>query len=322
MTGSPRPAPALWRAPAEVPADLAGAVVSIGVFDGVHRGHRALLALARDRADARRLPLVVVTFDPHPLEVVRPGTHPTLLTTPSHRVQLLGEAGADAVFLQEFTLPLSRETPAEFVDGLLAGVLRAREVVVGENFRFGHRAAGDVETLAELGGAAGFDVEAVRLAGDGDEAWSSTYIRGLVAAGDVADAALALGRPHRVEGEVVHGDHRGRALGYPTANLALTGHAAVPADGVYAGRLVRDPYGPAAQPLPAAVSIGTNPQFDGQERRVEAYVLDRDDLDLYGEHVAVDLVERIRGQLRFPRVVDLVARMAVDVGEARRLLGP
>jgi riboflavin kinase/FMN adenylyltransferase len=224
------------------------------------------------------------------------------------------------VYVQEFTLPLSRETPEEFVQGLLDDVLRARAVVVGENFRFGHRAAGDVQTLADLGAAAGFEVDPVRLAGAGDETWSSTYIRGLVAAGDVADAAAAMGRPHRLEGEVVHGDHRGRELGYPTANLALTPHPAVPSDGVYAGWLVLDPYGARRDALPAAVSIGTNPQFGGHERRVEAFALDRDDLDLYGRHVAVDLVDRIRGQSTFATVDDLVARMATDVAEARRLL--
>lgn len=316
----PTPLPAVWRGPAEVPADLPGSVVVIGVFDGVHRGHQALLARARATADAAGLPLVAVTFDPHPLEVVRPGAHPHLLSTTEQRVRLLGAAGADAVLVTTFDAALSRLSPEEYVDLFVSGALRARVVVVGENFRFGHRAAGDVQTLAELGGTRGYTVTPLGLVGEGDESWSSTYIRGLVSGGDVEDAAAALGRPHRVEGVVVHGDHRGRELGYPTANLAVTPHAAVPADGVYAAWFLRHPYTGAEERLPAAVSVGTNPTFDGQDRRVEAYVLDRDDLDLYGENVAVDFVRRLRGQARFDSVDDLVAQMARDVADAATAL--
>ncbi|HEY5136907.1 MAG TPA: bifunctional riboflavin kinase/FAD synthetase [Candidatus Nanopelagicales bacterium] len=315
-----------WQGLDDVPRDQPRSVVAIGVFDGVHYGHRAVVG--RAVAHARRLgaPSVVVTFDPHPDEVVRPGTHPALLSTIDHRCSLLAELGVDAVCI----LPFSRETaalsPEAFVDEVLVSRFHALAVTVGENFRFGHRAAGDPETLAELGAARDFTVDAEPLiAGEGG-VWSSTYVRGLVRAGDVASAAYSLGRRHRIEGTVVHGDHRGRELGYPTANLATTPHAAVPADGVYAARLVVAPYTGHAVTHPAAVSIGTNPTFDGVDRRVEAHVIDlhgSEDLDLYGAHVAVDFVDRIRGQIRFEgpdALAALVERMALDVDTARRML--
>ena len=178
---------------------------------------------------------------------------------------------------------------------MLVDTLHAQAVVVGSNFRFGHRAVGTLATLEELGSTLGFVVDGVALAGADGVTWSSTFVRQCVAEGDVEAAAEALGRPHRLEGTVVHGDHRGRELGYPDREPRVTRHAAVPADGVYAGHLVRAD----GTRLPAAVSIGTNPTFDGSERRVEAYVLDRDDLDLYGEHVALDLPHRLRDTLRF-----------------------
>ena len=207
--------------------------------------------------------------------------------------------------------------PQEFVHRVLVERLHVREVVVGQDFRFGHRAAGNFDTLVTEGERHDFRAVTAPLVGDGAERWSSTAIRALVVRGDVAAAATALGRPYRLDGVVVHGDHRGRELGYPTANLAWTGEPTVPADGVYAGWLrVLD----SDSDLPAAVSVGTNPQFDGEERRVEAYVLDRDDLDLYGAEVGVSFVERIRGQERFAAVAALVDRMGVDVAEARRIL--
>ncbi|MFN8169454.1 MAG: bifunctional riboflavin kinase/FAD synthetase [Candidatus Nanopelagicales bacterium] len=311
----------IWRALDEVPADQPASVVAIGVFDGVHFGHRVVVGKAVGLGRELGAPVVVITFDPHPDEVVRPGTHPGLLSTVEQRCQLMAALGVDGVCVVPFTRELASMTPQDFVDHVLVDRFHARAVTVGENFRFGHRASGDTETLAELGRERGFVVDAEPLlAGEGG-VWSSTYIRGLIRAGDVASAAYSLGRPHRVEGEVVHGDHRGRELGYPTANLATTPHAAVPADGVYAARLVLAPYTADEQSLPAAVSVGTNPTFDGVERRVEAYVIDREGLDLYGRHVAVDFLERIRGQERFDDVDALVARMAIDVDEARRLAG-
>ena len=309
-----------------MPDDQPRSVVAIGVFDGVHYGHRAVVG--RGVAHAHRLgaPLTVVTFDPHPDEVVRPGTHPALLSTIDHRCALLAELGVDAVCILPFTRELAALSPEEFVDQVLVSRFHALAVAVGENFRFGHRAAGDPETLAELGVARDFIVDAEPLiAGEGG-VWSSTYVRGLVRAGDVASAAYSLGRPHRVEGTVVHGDHRGRELGFPTANLATTPHSAVPADGVYAAHLVVAPYTEHAARHPAAVSIGTNPTFDGVERRVEAHVTDlhgSQDLDLYGAHVALDFVERIRGQIRFggaDALTELVEQMSLDVETARRLL--
>jgi riboflavin kinase/FMN adenylyltransferase len=309
-----------WQGVEDVPEDWPGSVVCIGVFDGVHRGHRSIVARAVERGRALGLPTVVVTFDPHPSEVLRPGTRPSMLSTLDQRVQLLESVGASAVCVLPFTRELSALTPEEFVRAVLVDRLRTKAVVVGENFRFGHRASGDTQTLSELGARYGFDVEPAPLVSGTGGAWSSTYTRALVAAGDVAAAALSLGRPHRVEGIVVHGDERGRELGYPTANIATTAHAAIPLDGVYAGWLVRSPYG-SAQALPAAISVGTNPTFQGEERRVEAYVLDRDDLELYDEAVAVDFVARIRPMLKFDDIDELVARMALDVEETRALLG-
>ena len=311
----------IWRSLDDVPADQPPSVVAIGVFDGVHFGHRVVVGTAVDLGQELGAPVVVITFDPHPDEVVRPGTHPGLLSTVEHRCQLLEGLGVDGVCVVPFTRELASMTPQDFVDHVLVDRFHARAVAVGENFRFGHRASGDTETLAELGRERGYVVDAVSLlAGEGG-VWSSTYIRGLIRAGDVASASYSLGRPHRVEGTVVHGDHRGRELGYPTANLETTPHSAIPADGVYAARLVLDPYSADEAALPAAVSVGTNPTFDGVERRVEAYVLDRDDLDIYGRHVALDFVARIRGQEKFDDVAALVQRMAVDVDEARRLVG-
>lgn len=308
-----------WNGLDEVPADQPRSVVSIGVFDGVHRGHRSIIGRAVELGRELAAPTVVLTFDPHPSDVVRPGTHPPLLSTIDQRCALLAELGVDAVVVLPFTRELAALSPEAFVDTVIVDRFHALAVVVGANFRFGHRAAGDTETLAELGASRDFVVDAEPLvAGDGG-VWSSTYVRGLVGAGDVASARASLGRPHRVEGTVVHGDKRGRELGYPTANLATTPHAAIPADGVYAARLILEPYTEHEESLPAAVSVGTNPTFHGVERRVEAYALDRTDLDLYGSHVAVDFVSRIRGQETFDGIDALVARMAIDVDEARRL---
>lgn len=292
-----------------------GRVACIGVFDGVHRGHRALIGYARLRADALGAPLVAVTFDPHPMSVVRPGSEPPSLATLPHRVELLLEAGADEVDVLRFDAGLAATEPEAFVSDLLVGRLDVSEVVVGEDFRFGHRARGTIDTLRAEGASSGFSVSALPLQGDGAERWSSTMARSLIADGDVAGAAEVLGRDYRLDGTVVHGDHRGRELGYPTANLAWSGSPAVPADGVYAGWVTtRDAV------LPAAISVGTNPQFQGRERRVEAYVLDRDDLDLYGQPISVSFVQRIRGQLTFDDVSGLVTRMGQDVAMTRDLL--
>jgi riboflavin kinase/FMN adenylyltransferase len=309
-----------WQGLGDVPGDWGPSAVTIGVFDGVHRGHQRIVARAAEVAAAHRLPLVVVTFDPHPDEVIRPGSHPPLLCTLRRRVQLLSELGADAVCVLEFTLDFSQLTPDEFVHAVLADRLHARRVVVGENFRFGHRATGDVALLAELGEKYDFAAEGVPLLTEDGVRISSSLIRDRLAAGDVAGAARDLGRPHRVEGVVVRGAQRGRTLGIPTANLETPPHPAIPADGVYAGWLASlDDYGLEEQRWPAAISVGTNPTFDGQHRVVEAYALDRDDLDLYGVHVAADFTARLRGMVRFDTVDALVAQMHLDVGQAREL---
>jgi len=332
----PRPTVRRFDDVTDVPRDWPSSVVTIGVFDGVHAGHRALIDAARREAARRSTagrptPVVAVTFDPHPNEVVREGSHPPLLATVDHRVRLLGEAGVDAVVVLPFTLEFAQLTPEEFARRVLAQRLHAAAVVVGGNFRFGHRASGTTATLTDLGGQLGFDVVVLDLVtgpGDGgDVAWSSSYVRQCVKEGDVEAASAVLRRLHRVEGRVVHGDHRGRELGYPTANLSTTEHAAVPADGVYAGWLLRDlrPGAPGEvsrepQRLAAAISIGTNPTFDGVERRVEAYVLDRDDLDLYDAEVALEFTTRLRPTLTFDSVDALVAAIADDVERTRSVL--
>jgi riboflavin kinase/FMN adenylyltransferase len=307
----------VWRALDAISADWPGphgAVVSIGVFDGVHRGHRTILDRAVAAAADRGVPSVVVTFDPHPAAVVgRPV--PLMLGTLHNRARWLAEVGIDALLILPFSREMSERTPEEFVDLVLVQALHATHVVVGENFRFGHKQAGDVTLLASLGAERGFSVDAVPLLRGSGDPFSSTWIRTRLAEGDVAAAAEGLGRPHRVEGPVVRGDARGKQLGYPTANVDVMDGMAVPADGVYAGWLVRRD----GTRLPAAISIGTNPTFDGTERRVEAYVLDAD-IDLYGEHVAVEFAQRLRGMVKFEGVEPLVAQMADDVRRTREIL--
>jgi riboflavin kinase/FMN adenylyltransferase len=256
---------------------------------------------------------------------VRPGTHPAQLTTARRRIGLLAELGVDAVCVLPFTLEFSQLGPDEFVQAVLVDRLHARAVLVGENFRFGHRAAGDLEALHQLGEKYGFTAEGVPLVANG-ETVSSSSVRERVAAGDVAAALEALGRPHRVEGVVVRGHRRGRALGFPTANVASPQFTAIPADGVYAGWLQCTPVGDvppayAGERWPAAISIGTNPTFEGHQRTVEAYALDRDDLDLYGVHVGVDFHARLRDTLKFDSVEALIEQMNRDVDETRRITG-
>jgi riboflavin kinase / FMN adenylyltransferase len=309
-----------WYGLAEVPSGWDACVATIGEFDGVHRGHQLIVARAREIAQVRNLPVVVITFDPHPDEVVRPGSHPPLLTTSRRRAELLAGLGADAVLVLPFSLEFSRLSPDEFVRVVLSERLHAAVVVVGENFRFGHKAAGDVSLLARLGEKYDFTAEGVPLLVVDGVTISSTYIRECLAAGDVAAAADALGRPHRVEGVVVRGHMRGRGLGFPTANLETPPHTATPADGVYAGWLTSlDLDGSEVSRWPAAISVGTNPTFGVGDRTVEAYALDRDDLDLYGAHAAIDFAARLRGTERFDSVEALVTQMHQDVSQARAL---
>lgn len=288
--------------------------VVIGNFDGVHRGHRAVLARARELAPRARL--VVLTFWPHPMSVIRPNKVPLLLCSLEERLALLRRAGADDVVVCEFTPELAGQSPEEFVSRHLAP-LRPSLVVVGTNFRFGHRAAGDADTLRALGP---WRVEAVDLLTTDEATTSSTEVRRLLAAGDVTGAADHLGRPFSFCGTVVVGHQRGRELGFPTANLPVPKGFAAPADGVYAGWLTRRDR-PDAPAWAAAISVGRNPTFDDvPEVVVEAHVLDRDDLELYGVPVAVTFTDWLRGNVRFEGLDGLVAQIAADCGRARELL--
>jgi riboflavin kinase/FMN adenylyltransferase len=271
--------------------------------------------LAQCRTHHDELPIVAVTFDPHPLAVIAPGHAPRRLTTLQRRVELLRAHGADEVRVLAFDAEMAGWSPEEFMRTVIVEQLRASLVVVGDNFRFGHKAAGNVELLKAAGLQHGFDVEGLAIVNDGG-ALSSTRVRELVAAGDLVGAAVVLGRPHEVSGVVRRGDQRGRDLGFPTANVPVDESYAVPPDGVYAGRVVRAD----GERLPAAISVGTNPTFDGAERRVESYVLDRTDLDLYDESIRVEFVERLRGMVKYEGIDALVAQMHDDVERARGLL--
>ena len=307
----------IWRSLEEVPSDLGPTAVVIGNFDGVHLGHRHVVNRAKETAAERSLTVVAVTFEPHPMAVLRPEHAPTTLTSLEVRAELLADAGAEALLALPFDRGVASWTPEEFVQRVLVDGLHAAAVVVGANFRFGYRAAGDVATLRESGERHGFTAEGIPLDG-GPQVWSSTYVRMSLAAGDVAGAAEALGRPYAVRGVVVRGDQRGRELGFPTANVPTGAMTAVPPDGVYAGRLRRLDTG---ETYPAAISVGTNPTFDGvRDRRVESYVLDRTDLDLYGVEVEISFVERLRGMVAFSSVDELVVQMTADVDRARELL--
>ena len=307
--------PRVWRALDAVPRELGETAVVIGNFDGVHLGHQHVIARARELAEGR--PVVAVTFDPHPMAVLRPEHAPSSLTGLEERARLLADAGVDDVLALPFDREMAAWTPEQFVQRVLVDALHAAVVVVGANFRFGNRASGDVATLRASGEQHGFRAEGISLEG-GPQVWSSTYVRTCLASGDVEGAAEALGRPYRVRGVVVRGDQRGRELGYPTANVPTSVMTAAPADGVYAGWLRRLDTG---ETLPAAISVGTNPTFDGErERRVESYVLDRDDLELYGVEVEVAFVARIRGMVRFDSVEALVEQMRDDVRRAHSLL--
>lgn len=300
--------------------------MAIGVFDGIHRGHQRLLSRAVE--DARRLgtSAVMVTFDPHPVEVIKPGSHPEVLTPLERRAALAGEYDIDAVFAIPFDTEIASWSPEEFFDRLLVDLLGARSIVVGSNFTFGFKAAGTAETLRTLAAERGIECHVENLLSRGDSPVSSTAIREALATGDVAAAGAMLGRPHRVTGEVVHGLGRGgRELGYPTANLSADTVECVPTDGVYAGwftLLEDDPDAGTMRPhvrYPAAISVGTNPTFDGVDRTVEAFVIDESG-DLYGRRVAVDFVGYVRGMEKFGGVDDLLVAMARDVENTRYLL--
>lgn len=306
-----REVPGAGTAPREAPS-----AVTVGVFDGVHRGHQAVLAAAR--AASGGAPVVAVTFEPHPARVLAPDRAPKRLTTIERRVELLLSHGADEVRVLAFDREMSSWSPEEFIRRVLVDELRASAVVVGENFRFGSKAAGDVELLRRVGAEAGFTAEGLTLDG-GEQPFSSTLVREHVDAARLTEAAEVLGRPHEVSGVVVEGDRRGRSLGFPTANVPVDDTYAVPPDGVYAGRVDIG-----SEVLPAAISIGTNPTFDGRDRRVESYIIDRPSdhspLDLYDRLIRVELVRRLRGMDVFDTVDALVAQMHEDVADTRSVL--
>ena len=310
-----------WQGLDEVPAGWGESVVTIGKFDGVHRGHQRIVDRAARLGRELGLPVVAVTFDPHPDEVIRPGSHPPLLCSARRRAELLARRGVDAVCVLPFTLDFSRLDPDEFVRTVLVEHLHARRSWWG---RTSVRPQG-----GRRRGAAGQAGREVRLHHRGlpllvldGVTVSSTEIRRLLEAGDVAEAAKLLGRPHRVEGVVVRGHQRGRQLGFPTANVESPPHTAIPADGIYAGWLATlDEVGAETRRWPAAISIGTNPTFDGTLRTVEAYALAPHDLDLYGLHAAIDFGTRLRGTLRFDSIEALVEQMHRDVAQTREFCG-
>lgn len=317
----------LWRTFDEIVTPDGGTSVALGVFDGLHRGHRDLVDRAVGSGRELGASPVLVTFDPHPVEVVRPGSHPPILTHLKRRAELAGQLGVDAVFALPFDREMASWEPDEFVDRVLVRGLDARSVTVGRNFTFGRRAAGTSETMRDLCADRGIACEIVDLLEEGGETVSSTRIRRLLTEADVATAAEFLGRPHRVSGVVVHGAGRGgRDLGYPTANLDLPEHTAVPVDGVYAGWFTLLDDGPvdgtivAGRTYPAAISVGTNPTFGDAARSVEAFVLDESG-DLYGRSAAVEFVEHVRSMEKFSSVDDLLVAMGRDVERTRAILG-
>lgn len=316
----------VFHDPAEVPDGFGPSVVAIGKFDGVHSGHRAVIDRARVDAATTDARVVAVTFDRNPLALLRPDLCPDDLIGVHQKVQLLAETGVDAVLVLRFDRELADLSPRDFVERVLVTALGACTVLVGGDFRFGRGGAGDPETLRTLGREFGFDVDVVddvRAVGAGRRV-SSTWIREVLAEGDVESAAKLLGRPASVWGEVVHGLKRGRDLGFPTANLSPDSEGFIPADGVYAGWLIDEGSANGLRSgvrYPAAISIGVNPHFDDVERRqVEAYVLDESDLDLYGHRVEVQFVRRIRGMAAFEGLEALVAQMNDDVGRVRAAL--
>ena len=311
-----------WTDLSQTPAGLRPCVVTLGNFDGVHRGHLEVIRAAMRVAENRGVPAVAVTFEPHPVAVLRPAEAPALIAPGEIRDELLAQAGLDGLLVLDFTTEFAQQSPEDFVRSTFVRGLDAMAVVVGVDTRFGYRNSGDVGTLHELGERFGFEVIVIDDVGEGVR-WSSTQVRRHLAAGDVAPAAAILGRPHRVVGVVVHGHHRGRELGFPTANLAADALGYIPAEGVYAGWLTRldRPEGEADRRMPAAISIGTNPTFDTLDRRtVEAYVLDRTDLDLYDEKVMVEFVEHIRPTLKFDSIQELIDTMTEDVSRGRAIL--
>jgi riboflavin kinase / FMN adenylyltransferase len=293
-------------------------VVAIGNFDGVHRGHRVLIEAATARVQEQGAPLGVVTFEPHPREVLAPERAPPRLTPLRVKARLLAELGVAHLFALAFNQHLMTKSPEAFVHDVLAGGLGIRHAVVGYDFRFGHRRAGDADTLARLGEEYGFGVTRIEPVAWRGEVCSSSRVRAAVAAGDVALARDLLGHPFLVEGRVVAGDRRGRELGYPTANLRTRGRGFWPADGIYA---VRATWRDADDPIwrDAVASLGVRPTFGGGERLLEIHLFEQE-VDLYGRRLCCAFIERLRPEAHFAAIADLKAQMGRDCAAAREAL--
>lgn len=312
----------VWTDLSEIPGDEKS-VVTIGNFDGMHNGHRRVVASCVERARKRGVDAVAITFDPHPTQVHRPEVNLQLISPLRDRLDAMASCGLDATLVRHYDQSVYTLEPEDFVTEYLVDRLGAVEVVVGEDFRFGAHNLGTIDTLRTLGRTYGFDVVMVTdIQAPEGRRWSSSWVRELLAEGDVAGAARVLGHLHRIRGTVEHGFKRGRTLGFPTANLQGGIEGVVPADGVYAGWVVRNvPGTQSAEFLPAAISVGTNPQFDGVERTVEAHVLGRSDLNLYGEKIAVTFVSRIREMMTFDSLDELLFQMDNDLLKTASVLG-
>ncbi|WP_022905486.1 bifunctional riboflavin kinase/FAD synthetase [Curtobacterium sp. B18] len=308
---------------ADVAQGFGPSAVTIGKFDGVHVGHRAVIAHLERAAREHALVSTVVTFDRHPLNVIDPDKVPPALTSPAQRRELLDDVGVDATLLLRFDQDLQSKAPEVFVSEILVDTLHAKLVFVGSDFRFGAKGAGDVALLRTLGQRYGFTVELIDdvdlvddVRPDGERRVSSTWIRELLGDGRVAEAARLLGREHAVRSVVVHGNERGRAMGYPTANLDPASEGFIPADGVYAARVLHD-----GTVYPAAVSVGNNPTFEGvPAKQIEAHLLDVD-IDLYGDTISVLFVSYVRGMVKFDSMDELAEQMRQDDRDIRTLLG-
>jgi riboflavin kinase/FMN adenylyltransferase len=306
-----------YTALADLPADFGPSAVTIGKFDGMHEGHREVVAELKAEADARGLASTVLTFDRNPLALLNPAEWPPSLMSLAQKRDALEATGIDALVVIEFNRVFSELTPEQFVREVLVDAMHAALVLVGDDFRFGHDGAGTVQRLAELGREHGFEVRAIpQVKPDGKRVISSSWIRTLLADGEIIEATRLLGHRPSVRGLVVKGEQRGREMGYPTANLAEDLEGFVPADGVYAAIATID-----GVEMPAAVSVGDNPTFTGvRAKQVEAHILDAN-LDLYGKTIEVDFVEFMRPMVKFTGIPALVEQMHHDEDDIRLVLG-
>lgn len=313
----------IWYHESDIPVDFGDTALTIGIFDGVHKGHSEILAQTVAVAREKEILALALTFQPHPRTVHHPGQELKLVTSLEDRLERLEAAGIDIVFVQHYDLEFAATPPEQFIEDLLVKKLHAKAVVVGQDVRFGKNNRGDGQLLSEVGTKLGIDVRIISdICDSSGRRWSSTWVRDLLAQGDVAGAAKVLGRPHRIRGVVEHGFKRGRELGFPTANLFASNLGEIPAQGVYAGWLGQEvPGTKAVIKLPAAISIGMNPQFDGDRLTVEAHVLGRSDLNLYGQEISIEFIEYLRPMLKFDSVAQLLAQMDDDLRRCALVLG-